>query len=221
MSEIFKDRSAAGAHLARALAAYASPRTLVLGLPRGGIPVAYEVAMRLHLPLDTVVARKIGAPFNPEFGLGAIAPGDVIILDNASIHALGLRREELDPIIAAEMQEMERRMEHYKSGIYGRDNPADTVLLVDDGLATGVTARAAIESVKLLEKPRHVIFAAPVCARESAELLRNIADAVVCLEEIEDIVAIGSWYEDFTQTPDEEVIRCLEDANRPRPARVI
>ncbi|MBM3256728.1 MAG: phosphoribosyltransferase [Candidatus Liptonbacteria bacterium] len=160
----FEDRIDAGKQLAEALLPYQAERPLILALPRGGAPAGYETATKLKAPLDTVVARKIGAPSDPEFGVGALAPGDVIVLNNEAIETLAILRKELDPIIAAEMEEMERRMVHYKSGAYSEDIEAGTVILVDDGLATGVTARAAIESVRLMRKPKKIVFAAPICA---------------------------------------------------------
>lgn len=223
---MFKNRSDAGEQLARNLLPYKPEHPLVLALPRGGVPVGFEVAKKLEAPLDTIVVRKIGSPYNPEFGLGAIAPGlrhakasqsraeagNVLILDNISIQSSGLQKNDLDPIIARETQEMNRRMAHYKSGEYSKDAPADTAIIVDDGLATGVTARAAIESVKISLKPKKIIFAAPICARSSAMHLRGVAHDVVCVAEAENLAAIGLWYQEFNQTADEEVIRLLEEA---------
>lgn len=210
---MFKDRKEAGELLAQKLFGYKKEHPLILALPRGGVPVAYEVARALEAPLDTLVVRKIGSPNNPEFGVGAIAPGDVIILDNNALASSGLSRVDIDPVIEKELHEMERRILHYKSGEYAKDSPAKTVIIVDDGLATGVTARAAIESVLLQYKPLKLIFAAPICARDSAQGLRNLVD-VVCLKEPEDFLAVGYWYEDFPQTTDEEVVELLEKAKK-------
>lgn len=213
--QIFKDRIDAGQKLAEKLLTYKSEHPLILALPRGGVPVAYEVARVLEAPLDTLVARKIGVPFNPEFGVGAIAPGDVIVLDTASLESIGLKREDIDPVIEKEMREMERRMSHYHSGEYNKDAEVKTIIIVDDGLATGVTARAAIESVLLQYKPLKIIFASPICARDTANALRDIVD-VVCLHEARDLEAVGHWYERFDQTTDEEVIELLEKAHHER-----
>lgn len=209
----FKNRMDAGQQLAEELLQYKKDHPLILALPRGGVPVGYEVARVLEAPLDTVVSRKIGAPFSPEFGVGAIAPGNVIIFDDASIDALGLSKRHLDPVIEAETKEMHRRMIRYKSGEYSRGFQTDTLIIVDDGLATGVTARAAIESVKINSKPKKLIFASPICALSSAEQLRDQVDQVVCKGEVGDLMAVGYWYEDFPQTTDEEVMQYLEKAN--------
>lgn len=206
----FKDRTDAGQRLAEKLKIYEKDRPLILALPRGGVPVGYEVARDLKAPLDTVVARKIGAPFNPEYGVGAIAPGDVLVLDNRLLQILDLRTEDLDPIIDREMEEMDRRMVRYKSGEYAKNIQANTIIIIDDGLATGVTARAAIESVKITWKPQRIIFAAPICSRETAEFLRDLVDEVVCVAEVDNLAAIGFWYQEFSQTTDEEVLNYLE-----------
>lgn len=209
----FTNRIDAGKQLAEKLLPYSRERPLILALPRGGVPVGYEVATALRAPLDTVVARKIGVPYSPEYGIGAIAPPDVIIFDDKAVESLGLNKGAIDPIIEQEMEEMQRRINVYQSGVYSNEVSTSTVILVDDGLATGVTARAAIESVKILLKPKNIIFAAPICARDSASDIKDIVDDVVCLCEVEDLVAIGYWYEDFGQTTDEEVIAFLQKAN--------
>lgn len=235
---VFKNRNEAGAQLAGKLLGYKMQNPLVLALPRGGVPVGYEVASKIKAPLDTIVARKIGAPFNPEFGVGAIAPGlrhadpryaegsgearagyghaeagDVVVLDNVSIQSLGLQRKDLDPIIKEETEEMNQRIARYKSGEYSKNNRAETVIIVDDGLATGVTARAAIESAKITLRPKKIIFASPICASDTAEHLRGLVDEVVCVGEVPNLTAIGYWYEEFNQTTDEEVVYYLEKAN--------
>ena len=211
---IFKNRTEAGKKLAEKLLPYKKENPLVLAMPRGGVPVGYEVATALGSPLDTIVARKIGAPFHPEFGVGAIAPGDVIILDEASIKAHDIKREELEAVIVREREEMGRRIAKYRSGEYVRGKKADTIIIVDDGLATGVSARAAIESVRRVYKPKKIIFAAPICARDSAESLSALVDRVVCASSVDNLMAIGYWYQEFEQTTDEEVISYLEKANK-------
>jgi len=208
---IFKNRTEAGKKLAEKLLPYKKENPLVLAMPRGGVPVGYEIAVKLNAPLDTVVARKIGAPFHPEFGVGAIAPGDVIILDETSIKAHGIEREEIEAVIVKEKEEMGRRIVKYRSGEYSQGKKSDTVIIVDDGLATGVSARAAIESVKRVYKPKKIIFTAPICARDSGESLRSLVDEVICLEAVDNLMAIGYWYEEFEQTTDEEVISCLQN----------
>lgn len=211
---IFKNRIEAGRQLAGKLLERKMQNPLVLALPRGGVPVGYEVASKIKAPLDTIVARKIGAPFNPEFGVGAIAPGDVLVLDYASIQSLGLQRKDLDPIIKEETEEMNQRIARYKSGEYSKNNRAEAVIIVDDGLATGVTARAAIESAKITLRPKKIIFASPICASDTAERLRDLVDEVVCVGEVPNLMAIGYWYEEFGQTTDEEVVYYLEKANK-------
>ncbi|MBI2086675.1 MAG: phosphoribosyltransferase [Candidatus Zambryskibacteria bacterium] len=201
----FKNRKEAGKLLAQKLLGYKEEKPLILALPRGGVPVAYEVVQALEAPLDTLVARKIGSPSNPEFGVGAVAPNDVLILGK------DINREELGPVIKQEKDEMKRRILRYRSGEFAKNIPAKTVIIVDDGLATGVTARAAIESALLQYKPLKLIFAAPVCAKDTAEALRNLVD-VVCLNEADNFVAVGEWYEDFPQTTDREVVELLEKA---------
>ena len=211
---LFENRTEAGKKLAEKLINYKGEHPLVLAMPRGGVPGGYEVATALGSPLDTIVARKIGAPFHPEFGVGAIAPGDVIILDEASIKAHDIKREELEAVIVREREEMGRRIAKYRSGEYVRGKKADTIIIVDDGLATGVSARAAIESVRRVYKPKKIIFAAPICARDSAESLSALVDRVVCASSVDNLMAIGYWYEEFEQTTDEEVIYYLEKANK-------
>lgn len=225
---IFKNRTDAGRQLAHKLLEYKIQNPLVLALPRGGVPVGYEVASKIKAPLDTIIARKIGAPFNPEFGMGAIAPGlrhaeagydhakagEVVVLDDASIQSLGLQRKDLDPIIKEETKEMNRRIVRYKSGEYSKNNAIDTAIIVDDGLATGVTARAAIESARITLKPKKIIFASPICASDTAERLRDLVDEVVCVSEVPNLMAIGYWYEEFDHTTDEEVVYYLEKANK-------
>lgn len=208
----FLDRADGGKQLAEKLVEYIKGDVLVLGIPRGGVPVAYEVATRLHAPLDTLPVRKIGAPMNPEFGLGAIAPGDVRVFDDTAIHALGFTRHHLEPIIDREMREMNRRMAQYRSGEYTRQMIADTVIIIDDGLATGISAQAAFDSAQILQKPKTIIIAAPICAPRSARMLRERGATVVCVVETHDVHAIGQWYRNFEQTTDAEVIACLEKA---------
>ena len=205
----FRNRSEAGRQLAEKLLEYKQDHPIVFALPRGGVPVGYEVARALEAPLDTVVARKIGAPSNPEFGVGAIAPGGVLVLDVNTLASLGLKQGDLEGIIGEEKQELERRITRYRSGEWSQNVPFDTLIVIDDGLATGVTARAALQSVKIIYKPKKLIFGSPVCARDSLGLLESYADKIVCVSEPENLVAIGEWYEEFPQTSDEEVLYYL------------
>ena len=209
----FRDRAEAGRLLADKLERYKKDHPLILALPRGGVPVAFEVARRLEAPLDIIVIRKLGAPGNPEFGFGAVAPGDVLIIEEATVRALHLNKEDIDEVIARELKEMERRMLCYKSGSWGENTPAETIIVVDDGLATGLTARAALRSVKLLYQPRVLVFASPVCAEGSIEELRDFTDKVISLLTPPDLTAISMWYEHFEQVSDEEVLSYLNKAN--------
>lgn len=210
---VFRDRTDAGRQLAQKLMSYKSKHPLVLAIPRGGVPVGYEVARALGVPLDTLVVRKIGLPSNLEFGVGAIAPGDVVMISSLALESAGVKKEDLDPIIEREMHEMERRILHYHSGEYTKSVETDLVIIVDDGLATGVTARAAIESVFLQQKSLKVVFAAPICSKDMAEVLRYVVETV-CVEEVDDLAAVGNWYKDFNQTTDEEVLHYLNKAKK-------
>lgn len=203
----FTDRGDAGRHLARQLEKYRREQPVVLGLARGGVPVAAEIAAALGAPLDVLVVRKIGAPFQPELALGAVAAGTVW-LNQQIIDALGVTRESLDRIVALESAEAQRREALY------RDRPAvpvegRTVIVVDDGLATGATSSAAIHALRR-QNPKRVIFAAPVCSVEGAELMRREADEVVCHHQPVDFFAVSQAYGRFEQVSDEEVRRALE-----------
>jgi putative phosphoribosyl transferase len=211
----FRDRRDAGQQLGGLLVRYRDAAPVVLALPRGGVPVGYEVARTLGAPLDVLVARKIGAPSQPELGIGAIAPGGVIVLDERTVAALGVTEAELTAIVARETAEMERRLARYRGDRAPpelRDRP---VIVVDDGLATGVTARAAVASVRL-EEPRAVVLAVPVAALESARAFGALVDDLVAVIMPHDFRAVGLWYEDFEQTSDEEVLDLLDRA-RPHP----
>ena len=203
---MFIDRQEAGKKLAIALAEYKRERCLVLALPRGGVPVGFEIAQVFGCPLDTIVARKIGTPENPEFALGALAPGNIVLLD--------VPREGLEEIIWEEEQEMKRRMEKYKSGSYSEGAKPDVVIIVDDGVATGQTARAGLLSARASYPSAKLIFAAPVGSPDSISELWKYADNVVCLEMPPNFSAVGEWYEHFDQTTDDEVIEYLEKAAR-------
>lgn len=207
---LFYDRVDAGRRLATQLRCCRDPddRPLVLALPRGGVVVGYEVARALAAPLDVIVARKVGAPAHRELGIGAIAPGGVRVIDPTTVRMLGIRRDEIDAIVAEETVEMQRRIARFRGDRPAPDLHDRTVILVDDGLATGVTARAAIRSIRA-EGPRRLVLAVPVCAPETAEALRDEVDDLVCVEMPPDFVAVGLWYDDFSQTTDEEVLDLL------------
>jgi putative phosphoribosyl transferase len=214
MSEIrlpYRDRPQAGQLLAEALSHYQGrPSLLVLALPRGGVPVAYEVAVALHAPLDVFVVRKLGFPGHEEYAMGAIASGGVRVMNPDP--GLPVSDEAVERVAARELEELQRREELYR----GESGPVPiagkTVIIVDDGLATGATMRAAALAVRQQE-PLHLCVAVPVGARQSVEWIQEVADEVVCPAMPEPFRAVGLWYRDFPQTGDEEVRRLLEQAH--------
>ena len=211
---LFEDRGDAGRRLAERLGPYADERPVVFALPRGGVPVGAEVARSLGAPLEVIVSRKLGAPGQPEFGIGAVAPGGVRILNERVVRTLGIEEDYLEMISARESAEVERRLRLFRGE--GRPYPdldGRTAILVDDGLATGVTARAALLTLRGLH-PRRLVLAVPVCAPQTVDLLRSETDDLICLLAPPDLEAIGFWYRNFDQTPDEEVVRLLEEARR-------
>jgi erythromycin esterase-like protein/predicted phosphoribosyltransferase len=213
----FANRTDAGRHLASRLTAYAG-RTdvIVLGLPRGGVPVAAEVARHLKAPLDVFLVRKLGVPGHHELAMGAISEGGVQVLDRALISHLGIRPEEVDAIAAAERAELARRQQLFRGLRPRPDLQGRTVIVVDDGLATGATMEAAVVAIRQLG-PAAVIVAAPVGAPETCARLRAHATDVVCAAQPRHLDAVGLWYDDFTQTTDDEVRRLLETRPEARP----
>lgn len=212
--QIFESRADAGRRLAERLAHYRDADPIVLALPRGGVPVAAEVARSLGAPLDVFVSRKLGAPGQPELGIGAVAQGGARVLNARVVEHLGIPDDYLDRITEKELAEVERRLVLLRGE--GRLEPevrGRTALLVDDGLATGVTARAAIGALRE-RNPRRLVLAVPVCPPQTAGLLAPEVDDLVCLEMPQDFVAVGLWYRDFEQTTDEEVVALLEEARR-------
>ncbi len=208
---VFEDRVDAGRRLGAALTEYAGEDTIVLALPRGGVEVGAEVARMLGAPLDVIVARKIGAPGHPELGIGAVAPGGIRVVDQFAVRYLGVTDEQIDRIAAEEEQEMDRRIRAYRGERPAPDLTGKTVILVDDGLATGVTARAAAEAIRR-QQPRRTVLGVPVCAAETAQAMRAIVDEVVCLSTPYDFRAVGLWYRDFSQLEDSQVIDLLRQA---------
>lgn len=221
----FNDRSDAGRQLALIardfLEQWAVTRdsVLVLALPRGGIPVGFEIAQALGVPLDVFVVRKLGTPGHEELAMGAIASGGARVINKEVIQAFGISPAQIEQTTAREGQELKRREELYRGHRSPPEVRGKTILLVDDGLATGYTMRAAIAALKQ-ERPKHVIVAVPVAARSTCEQLEKEADAAVCLYTPFDFMAVGQWYQNFTQTSDEEVRRLLSQANAGSAQRV-
>jgi predicted phosphoribosyltransferase len=209
---IFEDRRDAGHRLAEALAGLRGIDAVVLGIPRGGVIVAEVVASELSLPLDVVVPRKIGAPGNPELGLGAVAPG-VRVLDRKMIDRLRVPEAYLDAEVAAQEREIARRLERYRAGRPGLDVSGRVAVVVDDGVATGGTAIAALRWAKAADAAR-VMLAVPVAPFSTIERLRGEADEVIALETPEPFYAVGEWYRRFTQTTDDEVVTALAGSGR-------
>lgn len=213
----FADRHAAGRELAKRLSSLATEDPIVLGLARGGVPVASEVAQALAAPLDVLVVRKIGAPGNPEYGIGAIAEGDVRVLNQDAVRQLLVSVEELESAVARARAEVDARVRRYRAGQPPLDVKGRTAIVVDDGLATGGTARAALRAVRARD-PRRLILAVPVGAPETVDSLREDADEVICLLEPELMFAVGLWYEHFEPTSDAEIATLLTgDVDDPPP----
>lgn len=210
---VFENRSEAGKKLASELIEYRNANPVILALPKGGVPIGYEVADVLHAPLQVIVVRKIGLSSNTEFGIGAIAEGGIKVLDETMIQVLGIDEEEIKDTIRLEEEELNRRIKLYRNGKSLPTLTGKTAILVDDGMATGVTARAAIEAVKKLH-PQKIILVSPVCALDTAESLRKIVDKVVCLATPFEFTAVGVWYKNFTQITDEEVVNLLKKVNQ-------
>lgn len=208
----YADRAEAGRVLAERLKPLAGrPDLVVLALPRGGVPVAYEIARRLGAPLDVFVVRKLGVPGHEELAMGALASGGVRVLNQDLIDELGIPDRVIEAVTVREQNELERRERAYRGTRPAPDLRGKTVVLVDDGLATGNTMRAAVEAVRA-QKPARVIVAVPVAARASCEELAEVADEVVCGRTPEPFRAVGLWYDDFEQTSDEEVGALLSQA---------
>jgi predicted phosphoribosyltransferase len=207
----FADRADAGRQLAARLLALTGERPLVVGLPRGGIPVAEQVAAALRAPLEILAVRKLGAPHNPEYGIGAIAEGGTEVFDREALALLEIDGDELAGIVERETAELWRRVEAYR-GDREPLSPRDrTVIVVDDGVATGVTDTAALRQVRR-DRPRRLILAVPVCPPDSLALLRGEADEVVCLLAPPRLQGVGQWYSDFGQVSDAEVVSALARA---------
>jgi putative phosphoribosyl transferase len=211
----FRDRAEAGRQLAPHLMAYADQSPVVLALPRGGVPVAFEVAQALRAPLDLVFVRKIGAPGHAEFGLGAVVDGahPQVVLNEDALDQVRVPPGYIEEETQRQLQEIERRREHYLAGRRPVDVEGRIAIVVDDGIATGGTVRAALKGLSRA-RPAKLILAVPVAPRDTIERLRVEADEVVCLMTPEPFYAVGEHYDDFRQTSDREVTTLLDEAQR-------
>lgn len=180
-----------------------------MALPRGGVPVGYEVARSLEAPLDIFVARKLGAPGQPELAIGAVASGGGRILNERVVRGLGVSEDWIEAVTEKELAEVGRRMRRFRGERPEPEVGGRTVILVDDGIATGMTVQAAIRAIRE-KSPRRIVLAVPVCAKVTAEALASEVDELVCLQTPADLWAIGFWYENFHQLDDEEVVELLE-----------
>ncbi len=210
----FQDRAHAGRLLAAKLEGYAGrPDVVVLGLPRGGVPVAHQVALRLHAPLDVFLVRKLGAPAQEELAMGAIASGGVVFLNESVVEEIGVSRPTIDKVIARERIELQRREQAYRTRppleLRGR-----LVILVDDGLATGASMRVAVMAVRR-RHPAGTVAAAPIAERHTYEDFQREVGELVCVQILDDFRGVGQWYENFDQTTDEEVRRLLAEEAAP------
>jgi putative phosphoribosyl transferase len=207
--EKYVNRSQAGKILAEHLKNYANlPNVIALALPRGGVPVAYEVAKALSIPLDVFVVRKLGVPGHEELAMGAIASGGIVFFNDEIIHSLNLANPAIERVIQSEKEELKRRELLYR----GKQSPPilkdKTIILIDDGIATGASMFAALQAL-YLQKPAHIIIAVPVAADSSCQDLAERVDKIVCPLRPPNFYAVGLWYEDFSQTTDEEVAELL------------
>jgi putative phosphoribosyl transferase len=212
MPAAFRDRKEAGRRLAAQLRKYAGQRdVIVLALPRGGVPVASEVARALGAPLDVFVVRKVGVPWHEELAMGAIASGGVRLLNEELIRVYRIDPADVEMVMRREQAELERRERLYRGGRPFPDLRNKTVILVDDGLATGSTMRVAVEALRK-EGPARIVVAVPVASPETCDAFRDVADDIVCAMTPEPFYAVGIWYDDFSQTTDEEVHELLASA---------
>ena len=217
LPEPYRDRRHAGVELARHLADVKGQDVVVLALPRGGVPVAFEVARALDAPLDVFVVRKLGLPGHPEFAMGALASGGVRVLNDEVVRLYRIPEQAVEAIAQDEQTELERRERAYRSQRPALDVRGHTVVLIDDGLATGSTMKAAVEAVRALS-PARIIVAVPVGSPDTCREFAGIADEIVCARRPEHFAAVGQWYDDFRQTTDEEVRELLQTAASERPA---
>jgi predicted phosphoribosyltransferase len=206
---LFRDRTEAGRLLAARLEKYAGkPDVMVLALPRGGVPVAFEVARALHAPMDVFIVRKLGVPGHEELAMGAVASGGVRVLNDHVVAGLGIPEYVIDAVVKWETEELKRRERLYRGNRPPADVRGKTVILVDDGLATGSTMLAAVQALRQ-QGPARIVVAVPVASPDTCELMKAYVDEIVCAATPEPFYAVGLWYEDFSQTTDEEVRELL------------
>ena len=207
--ERFRNRTDAGRQLAEKLAAYANRAdVLVLALPRGGVPVAFELARAFGAPLDVFLVRKLGVPGYEELAMGAVATGGVRVLNDEIVRGLGISEHEIDAVVARELRELSRRDRLYRGDRPPSDVAGRTVILVDDGLATGATMQAAVQALRQ-QQPGRIVAAVPTASPDTCQVLKAEADDVICAITPEPFFAVGHWYDDFTQTTDDEVRELL------------
>jgi putative phosphoribosyl transferase len=207
----FRNRRDAGRRLAAALRAHETEQPIVLALPRGGVPVGYEVARALHAPLDVWIVRKIGVPWHPELGVGAVAEGGHVLLNQDILAHVGLSGDVLTKAIESKQREVDERVRRIRGGHPQPVLRGRTVIVVDDGIATGGTVRAVIQSIRA-HGPKAIVLAVPVAARQTVRAIAPEVDRMVCLKAPADLHAIGLWYAEFHQVPDEDVTRLLDRA---------
>jgi putative phosphoribosyl transferase len=216
MMQRFRNRAEAGCLLASQLAHFAGrPNVRILALPRGGVPVAFEIAQALKLPLDVFVVRKLGVPGQEELAMGAVASGNVRIVQPNVVQALRIPQSVIEAVTAEEIRELARRERAFRGDRPSPDVRARTIILVDDGLATGSTMRAAVSALRL-QSPERIIVAVPVAASETCHELRNEVDQIICLKTPTSFEAVGLWYEHFPQLTDEEVRTLLRKSDESR-----
>lgn len=207
---IFQDREDAGRQLGEALKKYRDKDTVVLGIPRGGVVIAAEAAKALGAPLDVIIPRKLGAPHNPEVAIGAVTQDGTIITDEIMVRRLGLSDAQIDSLAEEVLEEIQRRVQTYRNGKTGLDLEGKTVIVADDGIATGFTVQAALESVRNAGSKK-LVLAVPVAPAETISFLREKVDDLICLHAPEIFYAVGQFYRDFDQTSDREVIELLSE----------